>query len=536
MVGRERLLLAGLGLLVLAGPAVPQCEVQRVMASDATVDANFGVSLDLSGDRAVVGAVRDVPEGSAYVFERISGVWVETAKLTASDPGQDERFGAAVAIDGDWIAIGDFFDNGHAMQAGAVYLFHYSGGTWVEDVKLTPADLAAVDEFGWELDLDGGRLVASAAGVDGASATQGALYVFELEGTHWVQKARIDDPGAGADDVFGSSVAVSGDRILAGARGSDLAAKDAGTAYVFVLQGGSWVLEATLDAPDAEVMAQFGEDVALQGSRALVGAYLHGLNDPGAAYVFEYDGTGWGPGTRLMPSAPADHSSFGHGLAIAGDLVFVAAPYKSFGHAGEVYAFGLDGSEWRELNRLRPQMANVSDSFGVDMATSGDDLLIGAYETSDGRGAAHFFSIAGGGAAFYCVGAPNSVGPGARMGVTGPTSLVIDQMTLRAYGMPPGQFSVFCYGPDVDQVPVGDGFLCIGAGAKGIFRLLPPILVDGSGTVSRAVDIGAPPLGSGAGQVLAGETWNFQSWYRDPKGPGGSGSNFTDAMAVTFCE
>ena len=84
------------------------------------------------------------------------------------------------------------------------------------------------------------------------------------------------------------------------------------------------------------------------------------------------------------------------------------------------------------------------------------------------------------------------------------------------------------YGAEQTQLPLGDGFHCV-AGTE-LFRL-PVSLADPAGLLATVVDFTDPP--SPAGAILAGSTWNFQAWYRDPAA-GGAGSNLSDGLSVTF--
>jgi hypothetical protein len=133
----------------------------------------------------------------------------------------------------------------------------------------------------------------------------------------------------------------------------------------------------------------------------------------------------------------------------------------------------------------------------------------------------------------YCVAAPNSVGAGAPIDHAGSTSVSAEDLAFTASGAPPGQFGVFFYGPDPAQVPFGEGFLCIAAGALGIYRL-PPVVIDGTGSVQQPIDWDAPPAGSGPGALQPGSAWCFQFWYRDPLG-GPAGFNLSDALEVSLC-
>ncbi len=134
----------------------------------------------------------------------------------------------------------------------------------------------------------------------------------------------------------------------------------------------------------------------------------------------------------------------------------------------------------------------------------------------------------------YCVGAPNSAGPGARLGHVGTTSVAAGDFTLTVSGAIPGQFGLFFYGAAQVQQSFGLGSLCVGAGGVGLFRLLPAASANAQGLASRALDFGAAPAGAGLGAALPGATWNFQHWYRDPAA-GGAGFNLSDALSVTFC-
>ena len=129
----------------------------------------------------------------------------------------------------------------------------------------------------------------------------------------------------------------------------------------------------------------------------------------------------------------------------------------------------------------------------------------------------------------YCIGAPNSVGPGSVLFPEGTPSVSLNDFDIRATGCPPGQFGIFFFGPDPIQIPFGNGFRCVGGG---IVRFLPPILVGAAGEALLDLDVTAPPA---SGAIVAGSLWNFQFWYRDPAA-GGAAFNLSDGLSVRFCE
>jgi hypothetical protein len=129
-------------------------------------------------------------------------------------------------------------------------------------------------------------------------------------------------------------------------------------------------------------------------------------------------------------------------------------------------------------------------------------------------------------AGHYCVGAPNSVGPGARMAWGGSLAVSEQDLTLVVSGCPPSAPGLFLQSQSQTQVPFGNGFLCVGAP---FFRLLPITTVGASGSALRVLDFDDPSIP--AAQILAGSTWKFQFWYRDAAV---AQSNLSDALSLTF--
>ena len=127
----------------------------------------------------------------------------------------------------------------------------------------------------------------------------------------------------------------------------------------------------------------------------------------------------------------------------------------------------------------------------------------------------------------YCVAASNSVGPGAVMSWSGSQDVGDDDFTLLATGSVPNQFGIFFYGPSTQQLPLGNGFLCI---SGSLFRLRPT-RADAGGAATYDLDFANLPVG---GDISNGDTWNFQWWYRDPSV--GARFNLSDGLEVTFCD
>ena len=212
-------------------------EVTKLTASDADADDRFGISVTLSGDTIIVGAHHEDAVGSdagaAYVFQRNQGGtdnWGEVTKLTASDAGAGDEFGVSVAISGDTAVVGSPIAATAGPQTGAAYVIQRDQGgvdNWGEVKKLTASSL---NRFGYSVAVSADTVV---VGPQFGSS----VYVFQRNqggADTWGEENQLtasDGPG----DFFGSSVAASGDTALVGAWGEDAGGSGAGAAYVFDL-------------------------------------------------------------------------------------------------------------------------------------------------------------------------------------------------------------------------------------------------------------------------------------------------------------
>lgn len=212
-------------------------ESAKLTASDAASFDEFGRAVSLSVDRALVGSYSDddagLHSGSAYVFEFDGVSWSESAKLTASDAAAGDWFGMSVSLSGDRALVGAPEKVTEGIYSGAAYVFDYDGLSWSESTKLTASDAVAMGAFGYVVSLSGDRALVGAFGNDHAGTDSGAAYVFDYDGLSWSESFKLTASDAALDDHFGSLVSLSGDRALVGARGKDDAGINSGSAYVF---------------------------------------------------------------------------------------------------------------------------------------------------------------------------------------------------------------------------------------------------------------------------------------------------------------
>lgn len=367
----------------------------------------FGWSVAISGDTIVVGAPGEASwaggvdgdqsnnsmgnAGAAYVFVRDGGTWTQQAYLKASNTQTNDEFAGAVSISGDTIVVGanreDSASTGvngtqgnAAGSSGAAYVFVRDGSSWSQQAYLKASNTEASDFFGTSVLVVDDTVVVGAIGEDSAAtgmngdqsdnsaSSAGALYVFTRSGADWSQQAYLKSSNPGGGDNLGSSLALSGDTLVAGAAkesssatgvdgdGSDDGALWSGAAYVFVRDGSAWNQQAYLKASNTGSMDYFGGSVAVSGDVVVVGADQedssatgvdgpqdnNGRKDSGAAYLFVRDGTSWSQLAYLKSpdsttSNPFSGDEFGRRTLLDGDTLVVSAPQEDSG------ATGIDG-------------------------------------------------------------------------------------------------------------------------------------------------------------------------------------------------
>ncbi len=351
--------------------AGPRTTSLLVGVEQAQLDRSESVALSLSGDTALV-AVRTV----VTVFVRNGTTWTEQTTLVPSDGATGTDFGMSLAISGDTALVGaPSTDIGSDMSRGSAYLFVRNGTMWTEQAKVLASDGAAYDQFGRSVMVSGDTALVGAPKDDvGANMDQGSAYIFVRNGSAWTEQAKLVASDGAPLDSFGSAVSVSGDTALVGAMWLQSASQQPGGAYVFVRNGDVWTQQAKLVASDAAPGATVGYSVSLSGDTALVGT-----NDNSAAYVFVRNGTTWTEQAKLVASDGTEGDFFGAAVALWGDTAVVGATHGNavYLNEGVAYVFMRDGATWTEQSKIFASGGRIGGGFGTAVSLSGDTVLIG---------------------------------------------------------------------------------------------------------------------------------------------------------------
>ena len=493
----------------------------------------FGRRVDVQGARAAVGwwGGGDAPAaGSVIVYEQDAEGWTEDARLVASDGTAGDRL-HTVALDGDTLLAGAESDDVNGEHSGSVYVFVRETTGWVEEARLTPHDAGPGQRFGGALALDGERAFIAASALADVVPGPGAVYVFERSGTSWSQVARLSASDGEVLDAFGWSLDVDreggGTTLLIGAPFDDDGGDGAGAAYVFERSGGLWVERAKLTDPSPDIGALFGFSVALSNGRALIGAPYDDTPGAGAgtAHVFEGGGSAWSQRLELIPADLQPNDHHGWSVDLEGDRAAIGAYLYSDTGGAFVYARGPTG--WRQQATLLPEGRGFS-SFGWDVALSGSALLVGEpFDDLDvlSAGSVTAFSVLGS-AASFCDASDDALAscpcnnPGApdagcdlaqgtggvRLALAAQSTTPLNRATLTATGFPaggsPGVVVLRATGLDAaSPVVFGDGLRCVGTP---VVRLAATLATGGASTHT---------FGHGATAGSGG--FRYQAWFRN---------------------
>jgi len=293
----------------------------------------------------------------------------ESLKLTAADAAEDDEFGFSVALDGAKAVVGAPYDDDLGDDSGSVYV--RSGQ---QMIKLNASDGAAGDRFGWSVATSGSFAVVGAPYDNDHGFGTGSAYVFDLSTGQELFKLTASD--ADATDYFGTAVAIDGNIALIGADGTDAQGAFTGSVYVFDSSTGQEIriLNATLGA----TMDHFGASVGINGNTAVIGAYGDGLaaSNYGAAYIFDI-ATGQEL-HKLLASDPGDEDQFGYAVAISGSRAVVGAWRNDDAgtESGSAYIYNV--ATGQELHKLTASDASGSDYFGRSVSAAGSFAAIGA--------------------------------------------------------------------------------------------------------------------------------------------------------------
>ncbi len=535
--------------------AFGQCQRQELVPSDGQAGDNFGLVVTMSGDWAAISAPEEdsvaVNSGAVYLFQRVGATWIEMQKLKSPNPVLGGGFGWSIAMSGTVLVVGEPYPS-----AGQAYVYEFSNGAWSEIAELISGDPDYQDEFGARVATTGDRILVAAVGDDERAPDAGAVYVFDRSNPSWTQTAKLMATDGAPYDEFGGALDVRAKRALIAAPGkSGPAGLNVGAVYVFDDELNGWTQTQKLLANDSDAYDYVGWSVAILDVGAAVGAPGHthaGGTLGGAVYVFNESQSAWTLTQELSADDELLVDSLGYRLSADADHLVVASNAMSTGSA---YDFRYAGSTWIQAGKLLARDGRNGDDFGPSVI-SGTTVLVGAHgadpacpnDTGCDSGAAYVFELGTSATQYgHCPsnapcnnvdlhgGCRNSTGQGAILAACGSGSVTTDDLQIEVTHCPANKLTLLFMGGGQVRVPFGDGIRVVGGGGIGTFRF-GGLSADVQGIAMRGPGLVAQSQGfhNSSGHIQAGQSWNFQVWYRDTVGPCGGLTNYSNGVQVAF--
>jgi MYXO-CTERM domain-containing protein len=342
-------------------------------------------------------------------------VWQEQQKVFASDvgpttfdagfgPGQliGQVFGGSVAVSNGTIFIGGGITDNNSIYEGGVYVLGLKGTKWTQQAEIHDG-MTNVDGLGTSIAVSGNTILAGAPAVFNSGS--GSAFVFVGSGASWTKQAWFTSRGIDGDaaptstlDLFGRAVALDGDTAAVGCPVCNTSSgTDSGTVEIYVRSGTTWTHQATLEQdPGAGQFGDFGMGVALRGNLLVVGS-----DQANTIWVSNRSGSTWSLPQPISPTDP-NMGTLGPAVALdaAGTTLLVGAPQVNDAtgasdNTGAVAVFTLSGSTWSQATTLTASNGAQNDNFGYSVALNGTTAVVGAPLANGVLGAVYAFSGSG---------------------------------------------------------------------------------------------------------------------------------------------
>lgn len=335
-----------LSLWFIGISAQTQTEFSRLLASNITQNSEYGRAVCVNGDWAIVGALQDdhsglTDAGGAFIYHYEGGNWVFQSKVTAGDPDAIDHFGRAVYINDTHAIVGCSYSDDPDTYNGSAYIFVNNNGTWTQQAKLLASDRRRMDRFGAAVGIYGDYAVIGCYGADytlnGTTYTNGgAAYVFHFNGTTWGEELRLTPADPSTEMKFGWGVSIYENTILVGTTEDRYNNTDAikGAAYAFTLQNGVWSQSAKIVGTDVIDGDNFGCAVSIYKDYAIVGSMEDDDRGSasGSAYIFKNNNGTWEQQQKLVGANSAAADNFGYSVGIYENMAIVGSYHSNKGY------------------------------------------------------------------------------------------------------------------------------------------------------------------------------------------------------------
>lgn len=505
-----------LAVLLFAAPLGAQTEFclfpeGELYSTSPEAGTALGWDTAADGDTLAVSQVYASPGGTVMVYRSQGTSWVVEGELNGSDTVGNDQMGYDIDIDGDRIVAGAWQHATVLSNDGAAYVFERSGGVWSETAKLTNADAAGFERFGVSVAVEGDVIaVGTLFGTGGGVSAPGAVYVYELVGGSWVETAKLNAPTAATGDQYGSAVAIHSGRIVVGEPLDDTSGSDRGACHTYTKVGGVWTLEQSLFSVGGSNFDAFGQALAVYEDTILVSAPRNNGNR-GMVHAYRLDGGSWSH-TGSFTAGEDELDGFGERIALGPTLAAFTQRSDDDGgfDAGAAFVYRRVGDDFEQVAKLVAPDPTITDQFGASIALAGYKVAVGCTQddtTGQDTGSVRTWHV-GGNFSEYGSGIAGTGGLTPRLFSPG-CPVIQYPFTVEVEDGLPDALGVLLISLSEANLPSLGGTLLVGPP----FFLLDVHTLDGAGGMQFDHFYN--------GLALAGMTFYLQAGYVDPGAPEG---------------
>ncbi len=357
-------------------------EIEKILSPTSVTSDQTGRQISIDGSYALSSSLAadnyGTNSGQAYIYIKNGDNWIIQQELVPSSIGAGSVYGRYSQISGDFAFVGSEQDSGQ----GAVFVFKRSGGTWTEHQKLQASDGASGDVFGSTLHAKDNQLVIIAEGDDDADTDSGAIYIFEFDGSNWIETSKIVLMNPSSGYIIGNRVYVDGDIIVSAHTNGNT---DTGIGFIFEKNNGIWQQTKTLTPPDLVAGDRLGQSPIIKGNQIFMGTHRQDTFT-GAVYVFEKVNNDWIQKQKITASDASINSAFGISSSLYKNTLMIAAHQQDDGlsDAGKMYIFtqDIDGL-WNEKSTFQSSVLYTGALYGASTAIYEDYIIVSAWGDSE---------------------------------------------------------------------------------------------------------------------------------------------------------
>jgi hypothetical protein len=372
----------------------------KIVASDGDADDRFGKAVSLSSDWFAIGANRDDDHGSnsgsAYVYKYENNMIVSEQKLLAFDGSNNDYFGKSLSMYNDWLVVSALYDDVNGEKSGSVYVFHLVGDIWNLHTKLVPDDGQPFDRFGYAVDIYDDVIAVSAVYDDDLGQDSGSVYVYRLQNNIWEFETKIFSSYPSDGDFFGISVACEHNVIGVSAIYDD----NIGSVTLFNYDE-IWIETQRIVPEDGEEYDLFGNSIHLNNSLLAVGSFHDDniFNNSGSVYIYQSENNIYNQLIKITPFDESLNDNFGQSVSIYDNYLSVGSINDDNGiNSGSVYVYALFEDTILNEFKYTPEDISDFDEFSGSVSLFENSLLVGSQYDDDlgiSSGSAYLFTYKG---------------------------------------------------------------------------------------------------------------------------------------------